>query len=203
MVISVEYWLAPEHPDPAPIADCYAGLIWAASNSERLGYDPNRLILAGASAGGGIAAGTALKARDLGAPQLAGQLLLYPMLDDRNDTTSSRQVDGRGIWDRNSNALGWAALLNGRRGNESISGYAAPASAESLDNLPPTYLDCGSAEVFRDEITAYASRIWSHGGSAELHVWSGGFHAFDLLVPEARVSRAMVAARMDWLRRLG
>jgi acetyl esterase/lipase len=159
--------------------------------------------LAGASAGGGIAAGTALKARDLGAPQLAGQLLLYPMLDDRNDTTSSRQVDGRGIWDRNSNALGWAALLNGRRGNESISGYAAPASAESLDNLPPTYLDCGSAEVFRDEITAYASRIWSHGGSAELHVWSGGFHAFDLLVPEARVSRAMVAARMDWLRRLG
>ncbi len=100
VAVSAEYRLAPENPDPAPVEDCYAGLVWTAGHAEELGFDPERLIIAGASAGGGLAAGVALLARDRGGPTLAGQVLICPMLDDRNETVSSYQIDGFGLWDR-------------------------------------------------------------------------------------------------------
>lgn len=200
--VTVEYRLAPEFPDPYPVEDCYEGLLWTVEHLEELGIDPARVIVAGASAGGGLAAGIALLARDRGAPSLAGQLLISPMLDDRDATVSTRQIDGIGVWDRTSNLTGWTALLGDRRGTEDVSMYAAPARASDVTGLPPAYIECGSAEVFRDEDVAFASALWAAGVQAELHVWAGGFHAFDLLAPHAAVSQAAKAARDDWLARV-
>lgn len=202
VLVSVEYRLAPEFPDPTPINDCYAGLVWMSDQSDRLSFDSTRVVIAGSSAGGGLAAGVSLKARDLSGPPLAGSLLIYPMIDDRNDSISSQQIDGIGIWDRTSNQTGWDALLGPRRGAEGVSIYAAPARAEDLSGLPPTFIDCASAEVFRDEDVAYATRIWAQGGQAELHVWPGGFHGFDALAPHAAISIAAREARVRWLRRI-
>jgi acetyl esterase/lipase len=200
--VSVEYRLAPEFRDPYPVQDCYAGLTWTADHAAELGIDPGRLIIAGASAGGGLAAGTALLARDRGGPALAGQVLIYPMLDDRNATVSSQQFVGIGVWDRESNETGWSAYLGERRGTDQVSIYAAPARAADLSGLPPAYIDVASAEVFRDEVVAYASQLWADGGVAELHVWPGGFHGCDVLVPHARLSQAMRQVRTEWVGRL-
>ncbi len=202
VAVSVEYRLAPEHPDPAPIHDCYAGLVWTAALAGELGFDPGRLIVAGGSAGGGLAAGTALMARDNGGPALAAQILATPMLDDRNETISSYQIDGIGVWDRGCNEVGWNALLGDRRKTDQVSMYAAPARATDLSGLPPTYVDCGSAEVFRDEDVAYASAIWAAGGIAELHIWAGGYHAFEAIVPQAAVSVAAHETRMQFVARI-
>ncbi|GAA1000782.1 alpha/beta hydrolase [Acrocarpospora macrocephala] len=201
-VVSVEYRLAPEHPHPAPVEDCYAGLVWTAKHADEIGVDPGRIVVAGASAGGGLAAAVALLARDRGGPALIGQLLICPMLDDRNDTVSSHQMAGLGVWDRTSNDTGWTALLGDRRGGPDVSPYAAPARATDLSGLPPTFVDVGSAETFRDEDVAYATGIWQSGGVAELHVWPGGFHGFDMMAPQAAISQEAKAARLRWLRRI-
>ncbi|NEN04952.1 alpha/beta hydrolase [Diaminobutyricibacter tongyongensis] len=202
VVVTVEYRLAPEFPDPYPVEDCYAALHWTADNAANLGIDSKRLLIMGGSAGGGLAAGTTLLARDRRGPVLTGQVLLCPMIDDRDLTISAHQIDGIGVWDRGSNRVGWDALLGSRCGSDDVSIYAAPARASDLSGLPPTYIDVGSAEVFRDEVISYASRIWEAGGSAELHVWSGGFHGFEVIAPQAAVTRASVAARNSWVDRL-
>ncbi len=201
-VVSVDYRLAPETPHPGPVEDCYAGLAWTAAHADELGIDPARVIVGGASAGGGLAAAVALLARDRGGPSLAGQLLLCPMLDDRNETPSSWQMAGLGIWDRAANEVGWTALLGDARGGPDVSPYAAPARATDLSGLPPAFIDVGSAETFRDEDVAYATRIWQAGGVAELHVWPGGCHGFTGIAPQAALSRAAVAAQRNWLRRI-
>jgi acetyl esterase/lipase len=141
-------------------------------------------------------------ARDKGGPTLAGQVVIYPMLDDRNQTVSSHQIDGFGVWDRRSNDTGWDALLGDRRGTDRVSIYAAPARATDLSGLPPAFIDVGTAEVFRDEAVAYASQIWADGGVAELHVWPGGFHGFDMMAPQAALSQAMLETRTKWVRRI-
>ncbi|MET7571346.1 alpha/beta hydrolase [Streptomyces sp. NPDC005492] len=202
VVVSVEYRLAPEHPHPAPIEDVYAGLLWTAEHAKEIGGDPERILIMGASAGGGLCAALALLTRDRGGPRPIGQLLLCPMLDDRNDTPSAHQMAGIGIWDRTANETGWTALLGDRRGGPDVSPYAAPARADDLTGLPPAFLDVGSAETFRDEVVTYASRLWQAGGIAELHVWPGGFHGFDGFAPQAAVSQAARAAHVGWLRRL-
>ncbi|MEV0893931.1 alpha/beta hydrolase [Promicromonospora sp. MEB111] len=201
VVVTVEYRLAPEFPDPYPVRDCYAGLVWTAEHAAELGIDPDRLLIAGGSAGGGLAAGTALIARDEGGPALAGQVLIYPMLDDRDRTVSTTQMDGIGVWDRSSNITGWSALLGDRRGTDDVSVYAAPARATDLTGLPPAFIDCGSAEVFRDEDVAYASALWAAGVQAELHVWPGGFHGFDIMAPHTVLAKAMRTARDSWIAR--
>ncbi len=201
-VVSVEYRLAPETPHPGPVEDCYAGLEWLAAHAWELGIDPDRLIVAGRSAGGGLAAGLALLARDRRGPVLLGQLLMSPMLDDRNDSVSARQLAGRSVWDRAANEFGWTCLLGADTGGVHVSAYAAPARAADLSGLAPAFVDVGTAETFRDEDVAYASGIWQAGGVAELHVWPGGFHGFDTFAPGAHLSRDARAARVAWLRRL-
>ncbi|NEB02754.1 alpha/beta hydrolase [Streptomyces sp. SID13726] len=202
VVVSVEYRLAPEHPHPAPIEDVYAGLVWTAAHAEEFGGDAERIVIAGASAGGGLSAALALLTRDRKGPRAIGQLLMCPMLDDRNESPSTYQMAGLGVWDRTANETGWTALLGELRGGPDVPAYAAAARAEDLSGLPPAFLDVGSAETFRDEVVAYASRIWQAGGVAELHVWPGGFHGFDGFAPQAALSQAARAAHVGWLRRL-
>lgn len=134
-------------------------------------------------------------------PQLTGQVLIYPMLDDRNETVSADQFVGIGVWDRGRNETGWAAYLGERRGTEDVSIYAAPARATDLSGLPDAFIDVGSAEVFRDEAVAYAGQIWADGGVAELHVRPGGFHGFDLMAPHAQIAQVALQARMGWVAR--
>jgi acetyl esterase/lipase len=199
VAVNVEYRLAPEHPHPAPVDDCYAGLLWTVQNAVELGVDPDRIVVMGGSAGGGLSAGVALMARDLNGPKIAGQLLLCPMIDDTNTTVSSHQYSGLGTWTREANLAGWRSLLGDA---EEVSPYAAPARAEDLSGLPPAFIEVGSAEPFRDEDTQYALRIWATGGQAELHVWSGACHGFDLYMPDWQVTREALATRTSWLRRI-
>ena len=201
VVVSVEYRLAPEHPHPAPVEDCYAGLVWTAEHAEELGIDPERILIAGASAGGGLAAGAALMARDRGFPALTHQVRICPMIDDRLVTQSAQCLDGEGTWDRRDNLFGWTCLLGEERGGPDVSPYAAPARATDLAGLPRTYIDTGSVESFRDEALAYAQRLSQAGVSVDLHMWGGGFHGFDLMVPQAAISRASVAAREEFIHR--
>lgn len=201
-VVAVNYRLAPEHPYPAPVEDCYAGLHWLANNAADWNIDPNQIIISGNSAGGGLAAAVALLARERGGPYLIGQMLQCPMLDDRCDTISAKQMQGVGLWDTISNLTGWTALLGPQRGGEDVPSFAAPARATNLSQLPPTFIDVGAIESLRDEAISYASRIWQHGGEAELHVWSGAFHSFDQWVPDAIVSQSADEVRIAWMRRL-
>jgi acetyl esterase/lipase len=201
-LVSVEYRLAPQHQGTALVDDCYAGLAWVGKHAGELGVDPGRIVVAGGSAGGGLAAGVTLMARDRREPDVLGQLLICPMLDHRNTTVSSEQYDGDdALWSRSMNEFGWRCLL-GDTPDDEVSVYVSPALAGDLSGLPPAYIDAGSAEVFRDEDVAYATGIWAAGGQAELHIWAGGFHGFDLIYPAAQVSRAARAARNDWLERL-
>ncbi|KAI1138536.1 alpha/beta hydrolase domain-containing protein [Hypoxylon sp. FL0543] len=201
----VTAYLAPKRPDPVPVEDCYAGLVWLAAQGEKLGFDPKRIMIAGASAGAGIAAGVTLLARDRAGPHIAWQLLSGPMLDDRNTTLSSRQYASLGVWNAASNQTAWAAVLGERLGGPHVSIYAAPARAlysdTGLANLPPTHIEAGSAEVFRDEVVAFANGIWAAGGRADLHIWAGGFHGFDLW-GYPRLAQETLAARYSWVRRM-
>lgn len=201
-VVSVEYRLAPETPHPGPVEDCLAGLAWLATAAGDLGIDPARIIIAGTSAGGGLAAATALLARDRGGPALFAQMLMCPMLDDRQTTASSIQEDGRGIWDRLANDTGWSALLGAAKGGADVPVHAAPARETDLSGLPPAFIDVGSAETFRDEAVAYASTIWRCGGEAELCVFAGGFHGYAAMAPDAAISADTRAARSRWLGRM-
>ncbi|MEU4807372.1 alpha/beta hydrolase [Actinosynnema sp. NPDC023587] len=202
VAVNVEYRLAPEHPHPAPVEDCYAGLVWTVEHAAELGIDPARVVVMGGSAGGGLSAGVALLARDRGGPALAGQLLLCPMIDDTNTTVASHQYSNLGTWTRETNLAGWQSLLGDDYGTDAVSPYAAPTRATDLSGLPPAFIEVGSAETFRDEDTQYALRIWETGGQAELHVWSGAFHGFDMYVPEWHVSKIAIETRTSWLRRV-
>jgi acetyl esterase/lipase len=202
VVVSDDYRLAPEFTGTTPVEDCYTALLWISDHAADLGIDPARIIVAGASAGGGLAAGVTLLARDRGAPAIAAQVLICPMLDHRDTTTSAGQYGGEpGVWTREMNRFGWAALLGALPAGD-VPAYVSPSRSDDLSGLPTTYIDAGTAEVFRDEDIAYATAIWAAGGQAELHVWAGGFHGFDALYPKAQLSVEARRARENWLARI-
>ncbi len=199
-VLTPDYRLAPEHPDPVPVQDCYATLCWAAANAGELGIDPQRIAVMGGSAGGGLAAGVTLMARDRGGPAIARQLLIYPMLDDRTAAADPQMADAL-MWTVDDNVTGWTALLGGAAGaaDRSVSPYAAPARAADLMGLPPAYIDVGGLDLFRDEDVAYATRLQQAGVPVELHVIPGVPHAFDILVPESGAGRQVTDSRLRFL----
>jgi acetyl esterase/lipase len=200
--ISVEYRLAPEHKFPLPHDDCYNGAEWIVANADELHIDVNRIVIAGTSAGGGLAASTALRARDNGRDIFAGQLLMCPMLDDRTESISHRQFAEVGTWTRASHETAWNAVLGDRKDKAGVSTLAAPGRENDLSKLPPAFVDVGSTEMFRDEALDYARRIWETGGDAEVHVWGGAYHGFDSFVPRSKIAKAARDARTNWLRRV-
>jgi acetyl esterase/lipase len=189
VVASVEYRLAPEYPFPAPMDDCYAALEWLHTAASELSVDADRIAVGGASAGGGLAAGLALVARDRGEVGVCFQLLIYPMIDHTNSTPSSHAITEPRVWNRESNLLAWEAYLGPPEGRAGVPTYAAPARAGDLNGLPPAYITVGELDLFLDENIVYAQRLLQAGVTSELHVYQGFFHAADVLSAEADTSR--------------
>lgn len=197
VVVSVDYRLAPETIYPGALDDNYAALEWVYRNAASLGVDPRRIAVGGESAGGGHAAALALRARDREEIPILFQLLIYPMLDDR--TGSTHRIPGhmgRHIWNEASNRFAWSALLGVPAGSEEVLPGSIPARVENLSGLPPTWLGTGALDLFADETIAYAQRLLRAGVPTELVVYPGGYHAFDLIAPDASLSKRF---RAEWL----
>lgn len=199
VVVSVEYRLAPEHPFPAALHDCFAALNWLCQQADELGVDPSRVGVYGQSAGGGLAAALALFSRDHGGPALCFQFLAIPVLDDRLETRSMRSFIDTPEWDRPSAELSWAYYL-GSTGSEEVSPYAAPARAHDLGDLPPAYVSTMEFDPLRDEGILYALALLDAGVSVELHSYPGTFHGSSK-VTTADVSRRIADEQMHVLRR--
>lgn len=199
--VSVEYRLAPEHSFFTAVEDCYAGLKWTSDHTEDLGVDPKRLLIGGTSAGGTLAASTALLCRDRQGPHLCGQFLVCPALDPSLTTVSSHQyVETSDFFPREAMADVFNVAFKDRLASQAD--ITIPAEAVDFSGLPSTYLDVGSAEVLRDDSVAYASRLWACGVQTELHVWAGAFHGFDMFVPESEVSQAARKLKVSWAKRV-
>jgi acetyl esterase/lipase len=200
-IISVAYRLAPDFHGMAAVDDVYASLVWMSKNLSTFNIDPARFMIAGVSAGAGIAAGAILLSRDRKGPKVCAQMLVCPMLDDRCVTLSCRQFDdGRGFytaWDR----YAWKCVLGDDAGGEGVSYYVAPGRARDLSRLPPAYIDAASGEPFRDEDITYATKLWECGVQADLHIWGGGTHGFDLFTATELGAEA-IKTRNAWLRRV-
>ncbi|GLV23487.1 esterase [Sphingobium sp. TomMM35A] len=197
LIVSVDYRLAPETVAPGAVEDCYVALQWLHDNAEQLGIDRTRIAVRGESAGGGLAAALALLARDRGGPVIAHQNLIYPMLDDRTCITRLPAHLGAFVWTPQANAFGWRSLLGQEPGSADISPYAAPARAEDLAGLPPAFICVGALDLFLVEDMDYARRLIEAGVAAELHVYPGAYHGFDVLPdapPVLQMKRDAVAA---------
>lgn len=196
VVVSVEYRLAPEHPFPTPLEDCYTALQWLASQPD---IDPASIAIGGQSAGGGLAAALALLAKERGEIRPVLQLLSYPMLDDR--TTTRTDIDRRRlrIWSPGSNRFGWGAYLGGTASDANVPPLAAPARFDDLSGLPPAWIGVGTNDLFHDEDVAYARRLQQAGVECTLRVVPGAYHNFDSMEPRTAISRAFVQAQLTAL----
>jgi acetyl esterase/lipase len=192
--LAVGYRLAPEHAGSIPAEDAFAGVRWLCDHAEALGLDAARIALMGDSGGGGVGAGAAILARDAGV-QLAKQILVYPMLDDRN-TTPDPSLEPTATWTYDSNYTGWKALLGEDLGGPSVSPVAAPARLTDFRRLAPAYIEVGELDIFRDESMEYARRLLRAGVSCEFHVHPGAPHGHDWLNPHSTLSRRVLADRI-------
>lgn len=202
VVVSVDYRLAPETPFPGPQEDNYAALLWLVGNAADLAVDRERIVVMGGSAGGGLAASLALMSRDRGGPELAGQVLIYPMLDWRTggpECPYRNRHTGEFVWTREKNRFGWEALRGSYQPIDHRKGWFSPALAEDLSDLPPAYIATGALDLFLDEDLGYARRLTDAGVPTELHAYPGAIHGFDL-VPETSLA---AQAAMDLRRGLG
>lgn len=199
IVVSPDYRLAPEHPFPAALEDCYSTLLWVSGQPKELNINHERTAIAGGSAGGGLTAALALMARDKGGPSICFQMPLYPMIDDRNITFSSNEItDNLAVWYRSNNLSAWRWYL-GESIKGEISPYAAPIRAKDLSGLPPTYSCVGQLDPFRDETIEYMQRLATAGVEVEFHIYPGCFHAFEHIVPNAEISQR---AKNDYIQAL-
>lgn len=201
VVAAVDYRLAPEFPAPAAAEDGFLAYTYLVGNAASLGLRSDQVGLAGVSGGGGIAAATALMIRDRGAARPALLALNYPMLDDRNETTSSRIITDVGVWDRAANVFAWDAILAGNAGADDVDPYCAPARAENLSGLPPTFVGVAELDVFRDEDLAFALRLLADGVSTDLHLYAGATHAWNIIAPDSRLAHAFDDAWYAFLSR--
>jgi acetyl esterase len=200
VVVSVEYRLAPEHPFPAGLHDCFSALRYVSAHAGEMGIDPDRVALLGTSAGGGLAAATALLARDLGGPAVCFQMLHIPELDDRLDTPSMRTFVDSPVWNRPLAEISWRAYLGDLWGTDDVPAYASPARASDLSGLPPAYITTAENDPLRDEGILYGLGLLQAGVSVELHQFPGTFHG-SALVTTAEVSKRAQRESTTVLRR--
>ncbi len=200
VVVSVDYRLAPEHPFPAALDDAHTAWRWFQGAAGALGVDPARIAVGGASAGGGLAACLAQRLRDEGGAMPAGQLLVYPMLDDR--TAARRELDDAGhfVWHNRSNRAGWSAYLGREPGATDVSAHAVASRRSDLSGLPPAWIGVGALDLFVEEDRAYAARLEAAGVATELDVVPGAPHAFDAFAPGTPLTRAFMASQATFLR---
>jgi len=184
-VVSVDYRLAPEHPFPVPLNDCYSALKWVFDNSAELMIDPARIAIAGQSAGAGLTAGLAQLARDRNELQVIFQLLIYPMLDDRNILQADETIPDTILWTRANNLFGWRAYLGQEPGTDNTPKYASPGRTNTLEGLPPTYMMIGDLDLFLEENIEYAKRLIRAGVPTDMHIYKGAFHGFDSMAPNS------------------
>jgi acetyl esterase/lipase len=194
-ILSVDYRLAPEHPYPAPVEDAYAALVWLHEHAADLGVDPARIGVFGDSAGGGLAAAVSILARDRKGPAIAKQILVMPMLDDRT-LTPDPQLAPFVVWSWDDNRTGWQALLGDAAGGPDTPAYAAPARVADLAGLPPTYIEVGQLDIFRDEDLTYALRLGQAGVPVEFHLHPGVPHEFDFIAFDSAAARRVIADRV-------
>ena len=191
VVLSPEYRLAKEAPYPAALEDCYAALLYLKEHADELQIDSRRIMVGGESAGGGLAVAVCLKARRLDEVNIAFQMPLYPMLDDR-DTASSRENHGM-VWNTKRNHKGWAAYLRGLSGTD-VPATAAPARETNYTGLPPAYTFVGERELFYCETVSYIEHLKAAGIPAVCQIYPSGMHAFDMLTPFRKISRQAARA---------
>ena len=202
VVAAVDYRLAPETPAPGGAEDGCLGYTYLVEHAAEHGIDPARIGIGGASGGGAIAAAAALMIRDRSVARPRLLALNYPMLDDRNDTPSSRQVtNANGIMDRRQNLLAWAAVLGDRFGGPDVDPYSAPGRATDLRDLPETFIAAAQFDVLRDECVDFASRLLAAGVPVELHVYPHAFHAWDRFAVGSRLARSFESTWHDFLTR--
>ena len=199
-VVSVDYRLAPESTYKAAISDCFGALRWLADQAEALGVDKARIAIGGASAGGGLTAALSLYNRDNRGPDVAFQLLVYPMLDDTHETPSGYEVTYPNVWNRAVSLKAWKMYLGAEYGSDSVSPYAAAARASDLSGLPPALVTVGTLDLFRDENIRYAQRLMAAGVPTDLQVYAGMYHGAEMSVMAAAISTRMRTAYRDALK---
>lgn len=185
IIIAPDYTKAVESPYPAAFDDCYDTLLWARNHAASIGGRTDGFIVSGHSAGGGLAAAVSLKATETGDARIAFQMPLYPMIDDRQQSISVVGNDAP-VWDEAANRLAWSRYLEGV---EDVTPYAAAARCTDYTQLPPTITFVGSLEPFRDETTIYVENLLRADVPVEFEIFEGAFHGFDVLVPEAPISK--------------
>ncbi|NKE59762.1 alpha/beta hydrolase [Lentzea sp. PSKA42] len=198
-MLSVEYRRAPEHPFPTPLEDAYAALHWLHEHASELGVDSDRVGVMGDSAGGGMAAALTILARDRGGPKIARQILLMPMLDDRT-VVPDPHIAPYLLWSYDDSLTAWPALLGEAAGGPDVPATAAPARLDDATGLPPAYIEVGQLDVFRDEDTAYATKLSRAGVPVEFHLHPGVPHEFDSIAFNSDVARRAIADRVRVLK---
>jgi acetyl esterase/lipase len=209
VVVSVDYRLAPETRYPGSLEDNYAALKWVHTHAAELGIDRSRIAVGGESAGGGHAANLAIHARDLKKLDrnkedvpICFQLLIYPQLDDRTGNSHPEPpAIGHFMWTPSANRLAWSSLLGVPAGSSKVPVAAVPARVASVAGLPPAWIGVGAIDLFVEEDMEYARRLVHAGVATELLVARGAFHGFDLLVPDAEVSKQFSASWKSALRK--
>ena len=203
LVIAIQYRLAPEHPFPAALDDCSDVSSWVRANTLELEISPNKIVLYGGSAGGGLAIALALRMKEEAIKQFALICAPYPMIDDRNQTPATYEITDLGVWDRKANIQSWGWYLGQQPFSEAspefsqVSIYAAPARAENLTGLAPIYTDVGDVDLFRDDVIDFVKRLQAAGNQVEFYLIPGMFHAGELFNPDARISKTVWQRRFD------
>lgn len=200
-IVSVDYRLAPKHPFPAGLEDCYSALMWAKHNSEQYGFDATRIAIGGTSAGGGLAAALAQLAYDRKEVTPIFQLLTYPMLDDRTVLRADIDDSNSPTWSQKNNRFGWESYLGRECGAKELPAHSVPARRKDLSGLPPAWIGVGTLDVFYEENKAYAQRLKEAGIECDLNIVEGAFHGFDVFDQKLSIVQEFRKAQINALRR--